>query len=703
MKHPIIIGLSLIICAGMAFAQAPKKFSFQGVARDAIGKMLASGSKIEVHFTIHQNAAGGQVAYDEVHHNVEVRAGGVFNAEIGGGEVKGGDLSTIDWGVDTYFLQVGLDLGNGQIHDLGATQLLSVPFSLHAGVAESWRHHAPIVQRGTLGVGGTLGAVGDGPRLIWHPGKAAFLAGLTTENIASEVNLGEGSVSLGSLSRASGDASISAGYGVHAKAFGSASFGLFNNALDAPSAKQSGAAATDRIFQVGNGTSDQATSNALTILRNGNVGIGNASVAPGFLLDVGGRGRFRHNGQTSGIHFDNSANSPAAFVGMITDQKVGFYIGNKWIFQAASNGYVGIGALTDLPEYTLDVAGRARLRHIGATSGLYFDDSQNNASAFVGMMNDKRVGFYIGNKWSFHVTDLQGAAGGNNSTSNGTNALAFGNGALADGNESVALGEGTVAKAWGAMTVGAWNNVQDNSVASKAGLKATDRIFQIGNGTAGNNLSNAVTVLRNGNVGIGNTSLFPTHILDVGGRGRFRHNGYTAGIYFDDSQNNAAGFAGMMTDNTVGFYIGNQWRIQAHINSGVNIIGNLGVSGIVSQSSDRRLKRDFTHLSGSLEKLTSLQGYHYYWKDKQSDQSLQTGLIAQEVEELFPELVSVNSDGIKSLNYTGLIPHLIESIKDLQQQNAVLRGEKNQIADKLNALAAKVDQLLEVRSPDHSR
>ncbi|ACT94555.1 tail fiber domain-containing protein [Dyadobacter fermentans] len=391
---------------------------------------------------------------------------------------------------------------------------------------------------------------------------------------------------------------------------------------------------------------------------------------------------------------------------MITDNKMGLYIGNKWILHVADNGNVGIGADVATPEYRLDVDGRARMRHRGATAGIHFDNSTGVPSGFVGMVTDNKVGLYIGNKWAFQVTDLAGIAAGTNANCHGTNAIALGNGTWADGNESVAFGEGTMAKAWGAMTIGTWNNVQDNSVSTKAGLKASDRIFQIGNGTAFNNLSNAFTVLRNGYVGIGNESIMPSHILDVGGRARMRHNGSTAGIYFDNSQHNSVGFVGMSGDNSIGFYIGNDWKLQVYGNGGTLINGNLGVNGIISESSDRRLKRDFSPLSTSFEKLSKLEGYHYYWKDKERDQSLQTGLIAQDVETLFPELVKTDAKGFKSLNYTGLIPHLIESVKTLAalnaklgSENAGIKSENVAIQALLAALTARLDQLAATVAP----
>ncbi len=80
--------------------------------------------------------------------------------------------------------------------------------------------------------------------------------------------------------------------------------------------------------------------------------------------------------------------------------------------------------------------------------------------------------------------------------------------------------------------------------------------------------------------------------------------------------------------------------------------------------SDIRLKKDFRQLTHSSQKLNQLQGYHYYWKNEKSS-DLQTGLIAQEVQKIFPELVKTDDEGMLSVDYVGLIPHLIEANKSL--------------------------------------
>ncbi len=54
---------------------------------------------------------------------------------------------------------------------------------------------------------------------------------------------------------------------------------------------------------------------------------------------------------------------------------------------------------------------------------------------------------------------------------------------------------------------------------------------------------------------------------------------------------------------------------------------------------------------------------------------MQTGLIAQEIEKLMPELVNTDSEGIMSVNYSGLIPYLIEAIKELKKENETIKKE----------------------------
>jgi hypothetical protein len=305
---------------------------------------------------------------------------------------------------------------------------------------------------------------------------------------------------------------------------------------------------------------------------------------------------------------------------------------------------------------------------------------------------------------------------GVNTQANGTNSIAFGLGAKSNGRGSIAIGastnaqgessfvggEGTLSKTFASTSLGSFNNIQDIPNGSTAALaNSTDRLFQIGNGSNVNNLSNALTILRNGNIGIGNNALTPQFLLDVGGRARIKHSsGKTAGIYFDDSQNDAVGFVGMKTDKEIGLFNANKWLFW------MDDSGNAHISGNNYNTSDRRLKRDFSSLSNSLTKLSDLNGYHYFWKDSTMDQTLQTGLVAQEVEAMFPELVKTDDKGFKSVNYTGLIPHLIEAVKELkasvdylQTLNASIKSQNEELraqAGELDTFRKELDALRSV-------
>ena len=95
--------------------------------------------------------------------------------------------------------------------------------------------------------------------------------------------------------------------------------------------------------------------------------------------------------------------------------------------------------------------------------------------------------------------------------------------------------------------------------------------------------------------------------------------------------------------------------------------------------SDIRLKKDITPLQHALEQIMQLNGYQYHWKDQRQDSTLQIGVIAQELEKVYPELVSLRSDDYKTVNYTGLIPVLIEAIKEQQTTIQSLQQQLEQI------------------------
>lgn len=72
-------------------------------------------------------------------------------------------------------------------------------------------------------------------------------------------------------------------------------------------------------------------------------------------------------------------------------------------------------------------------------------------------------------------------------------------------------------------------------------------------------------------------------------------------------------------------------------------------------SSDERLKKDIVTLSGSLDKIARVRGVTYFWKNANLSPRKQVGVVAQEVEKEFPDLVSTDKDGMMAVNYQGFV------------------------------------------------
>lgn len=92
-------------------------------------------------------------------------------------------------------------------------------------------------------------------------------------------------------------------------------------------------------------------------------------------------------------------------------------------------------------------------------------------------------------------------------------------------------------------------------------------------------------------------------------------------------------------------------------------------------TSDSRLKKNIKPLDNSLSKISQLRGISFNWQDADKSQEDEIGVIAQEVEALFPELVSEDNEGYKSVAYSYLVAPLIEAVKELKQQNEAQKKE----------------------------
>jgi hypothetical protein len=118
--------------------------------------------------------------------------------------------------------------------------------------------------------------------------------------------------------------------------------------------------------------------------------------------------------------------------------------------------------------------------------------------------------------------------------------------------------------------------------------------------------------------------------------------------------------------------LGNR-TITMGVNSGTSKIVLDAVDVIATNgftaSSDIRLKENFESIPNALELVSQLNGLYYTWKkDAGADKPRKLGFIAQEIEKVIPELVKTDSEGMKSVDYIGVVPVLVEALKNQQKQ-----------------------------------
>ncbi|MEO6723018.1 MAG: tail fiber domain-containing protein, partial [Ferruginibacter sp.] len=154
--------------------------------------------------------------------------------------------------------------------------------------------------------------------------------------------------------------------------------------------------------------------------------------------------------------------------------------------------------------------------------------------------------------------------------------------------------------------------------------------------------------------------------------------------------------------NTAGSYSFNELTFntsQSDFNAPLfklNGTGTLWTTGAMYASSDKRLKKNIVPLNNTLQKLLTLQGYTYNWIDSTKAPEQQIGVMAQEVELVYPQLVSTDKRGYKSVAYANMVPVLLESIKEqqamieaLKDRTITLQKSNDDILKRLAALEAK--------------
>lgn len=131
--------------------------------------------------------------------------------------------------------------------------------------------------------------------------------------------------------------------------------------------------------------------------------------------------------------------------------------------------------------------------------------------------------------------------------------------------------------------------------------------------------------------------------------------------------------------------------------------GNIEITGTFIQASDRRLKTDIKTQMNSLDKIKTLRGVEFAWINQNKPKG-NIGFIAQEVEEVYPEIVHTREDGYKAVDYASLVSALVEAIKELDQKVSALEAENNELkaslassqSDDIAALKKEIDAIKKI-------
>lgn len=204
--------------------------------------------------------------------------------------------------------------------------------------------------------------------------------------------------------------------------------------------------------------------------------------------------------------------------------------------------------------------------------------------------------------------------------------------------------------------------------------------------TSGNSDYPLTGVLQAINSGTGPAILASSEGYSFFGIGRMglvnQTNGASSGIDFLNNTYTKSGFVGMNGNDEIaiwGYGLGGA-IMRFNTNS-----GTICANQAITICSDRKLKKDVSVLTLSLPKLLQLKGYNYHMKNEKIT-GIQTGFIAQEVQDILPELVKSDDKGMLSVDYVGMIPHLVESIKSLNElivkQEQRIRQLEQMVAEK---------------------
>ncbi|WP_299335811.1 tail fiber domain-containing protein [uncultured Psychroserpens sp.] len=633
--------LFLIMLCISAIGFAQNGINYKALIKDTNGNVINS-QNIDIQFSI--NIEGATV-YRETQ-QITTDVNGIAIATIGLGTVSIGNFENILWRNGNTFLNVQIDFGSGYI-DLGTTAFHAVPYAIHALTSEG------------------LEPIDEGNGIGWR---------LTDSNPNNHGNIGLNAIDLSSsftasnLRGATGDYAIATGFNTTASG----------------------------IYSIATGRNTVASGFNSTAMGNQSSASGITSMALGHLIDVTGDYATAFGSQTTASgDYSTAMGSQTTATGNYSTA-MGRNTSTSGIYATAMGRNTTASAYSTAMGDGTEATGSYSTAMGRETTATGVNSTAMGRSTIASAQNSTALGDET------QALAPSSTAMGGNTIASGNFSTAMGNSTEAAGAYSTAMGYfttgsgfsssvngvRTTAPSYAETVVGTYNtNYTPNASLT---WNALDRLFVVGNGQSGSR-SNAMVILKNGNIGIGNDT--PDEKLHITG-GRLKIGTET----IEDGGNNALRFnASLLPDNNNVMSLGN---------STLRWTGLWATDGTIN-TSDRREKKHIKALDYGLTEVLQMNPVSFKWKDRK-DQDTKLGLIAQDLLELVPEVVKThewktisdtnNTTEKVKLNrlgvyYSDLIPVLIKAI---QEQQKIIDNEKSINAkqnSQLEALLSRIEDL----------
>jgi len=152
---------------------------------------------------------------------------------------------------------------------------------------------------------------------------------------------------------------------------------------------------------------------------------------------------------------------------------------------------------------------------------------------------------------------------------------------------------------------------------------------------------------------------------------------------------------GVTINNALTIYNNAKAAYALTINNGNITVGGSVLSSAYYHSSDARLKTDIRPIDNALDKMLAIRGVTFNWK---KDGRPDMGVVAQNVAEVFPNVVTKNKDGMMAVEYDSLVGPMIESMRELKDKTDRLESENTSLRAKVAGLDTIKAQLTQIRA-----